>query len=190
MNSYNSPTADHTLSWDPPEKWTIDAANARATQVFNNPLSRKSLPPEAGLLFAPKAPDFPPFLDGVGNTIAVTRANKSVTIRQIPWLPLPFDMKTPGWMINLYMIFGATTRDMADRVSPLVEPHKSREALANRLTKRCGDYRKLHGGFCSDFRHLKAGRISQNAEAIIMGIPEKRAPLTFEQLYYVRSLTH
>jgi hypothetical protein len=74
---------------------------------------------------------------------------------------------------------------MADRVDPLIEPHKTREVLANRFTKRCADYRKVCGGFCPDYRHRKSGHISKNAEAIIMGIPERRAPLSFEQLSYV-----
>jgi hypothetical protein len=127
---------NHTDAWEFPATWSLKAANARASEILSQPLlSATNLPPEAGLLFVVKAPEFPSLLDTYGEAITIERAGQTVALRDIPWLPQPFDMQAPGWLINLYMIYGATPRDMADRLDPSTKPFKSRSQLANRLTK-------------------------------------------------------
>lgn len=176
----------HKDVWELPAQWSLAAANARASEVLHQPLlSETNLPPEAGLLFVPKAPDFPPLLNICGQAITVERDRNTMDVRDIPWLPQPFDIQTPGWLINLYMIYGATTRDMVDRLYPGSEPFKTRNQLANRLTKRCADWRKIHGGFCADYRLLKNGKPCEMAKSVIGGIPGRRNPLSEEQLCYV-----
>jgi hypothetical protein len=174
--------------WIPPKEWTLEEANARAFEVLSNPgLKEDCLPPEAALLFPPTPPDFPPLFDTkTGEAVAVIRTKHSFHLRDIPWLPKPFDMNTPGWMVNLYMLFGATPRDMVDRVSTRVDPKQDRQFLSNRLVKRSSDWRAIYGGFCAEFKAFKGGQVTRIGECILQGYTNKRAALSQEQLFFVR----
>lgn len=179
----------HKDAWGLPAQWKLQEVNARATEILSqHSLSEKNLPPEAGLLFVPKPPEFPPLLDIYDQVIYVERGGQIAAVRDIPWLPRPFDIQTPGWLVNLYMIYGATTRDMVDRIDPCCEPLKSRTQLANRLTKRSADWRKILGGFCADYRLLKNGKPCGMAQSVIGGIQGRRDALSDEQLCYVSFL--
>jgi hypothetical protein len=174
--------------WNPPSKWTVEQANQRAFEILSDPsLSESNLPPEAALLFPPMSPDFPPLYDETtGIARSVERQRQKFFLRDIPWLPEPFDMDTPGWKLNLYQIFGATCRDMIDRVDTRYESGSNRQFLSNRLVKRSSDYRALFGGFCPDFKAFKNGNVTKIAENIIRGQHGKRDRLTSAQLFFVR----
>ena len=173
--------------WTRPTKWTVEEANRRAFEVLSDPfLSEFDLPPEAGLLFPPKPPEYPQLHDPkTGQPHFAYRKSQKSILRDIPWLPEPFDMDTPGWKLNLYQIFGASCRDMVERVDPKYEPNSDRQFLSNRLVKRSGDYRAVHGGFCTDYKAFKSGRITAIAEAIVLGLPGKRKALNPYQIFLV-----
>jgi hypothetical protein len=174
--------------WKAPQAWGVASANHRAFEVLKDPnLSGDNLPPEAALLFPPGPPDFPQLFNlRTGSLVTIKRNKSTYTLRDIPWLPQPFDMDTPGWKVNLFMIFGATARDMTDRVDPHeVNPKHDRQFLSNRLVKRSSDYRATSGGFCVDYKAFKGGKLTLIAETIIQCKNEKRCPLTQEQLFFV-----
>jgi hypothetical protein len=179
--------------WHPPSAWTVETANLRAFQVFSNPLlSEFNLPAEAGLLFHPKPPQYPDLVDSeTHKPIVVNRASgrQKLFMKDIPWLPCPFNMDTPGWKLNLYQIFGATCRDMVDRVDPKYEESANTQFLSNRLVKRSSDYRALFGGFCTDYKAFKNGMATNITVAIVKGDSgKKRDGLTMEQVFFVSSL--
>jgi hypothetical protein len=173
--------------WTPPTEWTVQEANRRATEVFSDPfLSKDTLPPEASLLFPIKPPEYPLLINPKPHKRRQAKRNERMfEVRDIPWLPEPFDMNTPAWKLNLYQIFGATCRDMVDRVDPRYDPGSDRQLLSNRLVKRCGDYRTLHGGFCKDYKAFKNGQPTSITTGIIKGAYGKRNAMTREQMFFV-----
>jgi hypothetical protein len=67
------------------------------------------------------------------------------------------------------MVFGATVRDMAARVSPTHEPNRDQTQLENRILKKSLDYRGRHGGFGQDIRPIKGNRVTENSQKVVLG---------------------
>jgi hypothetical protein len=154
--------------------------------VLSDPgLSELNLPPEVGLLFMPSKPHFPTLRDASGNEV-LSQREPAMRVRDIPWLPNPFNVKTEGWRVNLYMVFGATVRDMAARVPDSVEPNRSRTQLENRLLKKSLDYRNRYAGFGQDSRPVKGIRVTDNAKFVLAGNElTNRKAMTNQQLLFV-----
>jgi hypothetical protein len=171
-----------------PTRWTVAEASSRAFEIFHNPnflLSDTSLPPEAALIYMPERPLYPVLRDIDGNGVRSDRFPKTL-LRDIPWLPRYFDLQTPAWKVNLYMIFGATVKDMAARAHPQEEPGKTQQQLENRILKKSLDYRNKHGGFGHDIRPLKGVKVTGNARSLILGNKSSgRQALTAYQILFV-----
>jgi hypothetical protein len=116
----------------------------------------------------PQRPKFPPLLDSLGNTVFSQRFPNTI-LADIPWLPSPFNLDTRGWQVTMYMVFGATVRDMAARVCPTQDPTKDQTQLENRILKKSLDYRGRHGGFGQDIRPIKGNRVTENSQKVILG---------------------
>ena len=132
----------------------------------------------------PRGQKYPVLRDEDGDEVQSKRFPK-VVLRDIPWLPEVFELQTPAWMVNLYMIFGATVRDMATRVHPDDEPRKTQQQLENRILKKSLDYRNRYGGFGHDIRPVKGNRVTENAKYLLLGNKAGRQPLSAYQLIYV-----
>lgn len=178
-----------------PQVWTVESANSRAEEVFSVPglYTENNLPPEAALIFMPKRPKFPPLIDDEEKPLYSPRFPLTV-LADIPWLPYPFPLDTRGWLVTLYMVYGATVKDMAARVCPGEDPSRDQTQLENRILKKSLDYRGRHGGFGQDIRPIKGNRVTENSQKVIMGqtlkdhdagkTPERR-PLDQFQIIFV-----
>jgi hypothetical protein len=177
-------------------QWTTENSLRRGIEILgDNGLSEENLPHEAALLEMPKAPEFPLWLDKFGNQMMSdrikdrnnTNGRRLVELRDIPWLPYPFNLDEPAWLVSLYMTLGATVDDMAARVTlnnPLANPRSDLTAIRNRILKRSDDWRKEKGGFGRNPKLIQTGKVTQYSEKIIKG-GEGREPLTDQQLIFV-----
>ncbi|KAF2669302.1 hypothetical protein BT63DRAFT_479160 [Microthyrium microscopicum] len=168
------PMARYSRFWNAPRRWTAAHATTRGLEVFHDPtLSIDNLPPEAALIFMPARPDFPLMTNSLGHAVMSPRF-PNIQLKAIPWLPFPFDItKIDGWQVSLYMVFGATVKDMAQRLPADFQPSHSATQLENRVLKKSLDYRNRHGGFGQDPRPIKGGKVSDNAKAILTGHHDK-----------------